>query len=114
MAGEIEIHDDVGIHDGVSWTHKDTKEGLPFELAVLPFCVLGFPYRHAFVTFEDDAGEISDVVAVVTKFAHEAAVATVDSVRYCSQVEDVVIEGVAVDVINGVAFGDRSEESEIL
>ena len=103
MTGHFGEHDFVGgtrVNDKVV-TKKDLEEFGAGELHVLPLFVNGFPFSHAFVAFEDDARVHSDINAMVAEFPKEAAVAVVNRTRYHTEVTDVVIEGVTVDMVNG-------------
>ena len=106
IAVDVEVHEDGGVNDFESGTYEDTEEVVFLEFFVLPPFVGGFPFCHTLVAFEDNAGEYSDVDAVVTEFAHEAGVTVVDSFWYDTKVTDIVIEGVAVDMVNGVTSRD--------
>ena len=106
IAVDVEIHEDGGVDDGEGWSDEDTKEFVAGEAFVLPFGVRGFVLCHTLVALEDDAGEHRDVDAVVAEFFHETAVAAVDSFWYHTEVTDVVVEGVAVDMVNGVTGRD--------
>lgn len=114
MTVDIEVIEVGGVDDGESRSEEDTEKFVLFEARVLPQRVRGFPLRHAFVALKDDTGEHSDDDAVIAEFAHETAVAIVDGARHSSEVTDVVVEGVAIDMVDGVSFGDRSDEGEIL
>ena len=114
MAGDFEIHEGVGVGDDEGRAYKDTEEFVAGEAIVLPFFVRGFPLRHALEAFEDDAGVHGNVDAVVTELAEEATIATIDRIRYGTEVADVVVKRVAVDVVDGVACRDVAFEGEIL
>ncbi len=114
MAGHFVAHDVVGGTrvDAKVWTKEELEEFGAGEALILPLCVQGFPFSHAFVAHEDDVGVVhSDVDALVAEFAHEAAVAVVDGSRYSTEVPDGVIKGVAVDVVNGEAERNGSTGS---
>ena len=114
MTGDIEIHEVVGVGDGEGGTDEDTEELVAGEALVLPRCMGCFPLRHALEAFEDDAGVHGNVDAVVAELAEEAAIATIDRIRYGTDVADVVVKRVAVDVVDGVACRDVAFEGEIL
>ena len=117
MVGHFGEHDVVGGArvDAKVGTKEDLKEIGAGEAIVLPLFVNGFPFSHAFVAHEDEIRMIhSDVDALVAEFAHEAAVAVVDGSRYSTEVPDGVVKRVAVDVVNGFAFGDFADEGEVL
>ena len=108
MTGHFGEHDFVGgtrVNDEVV-TEKDLEEFGAGETSILPLRMCLFPFRHAFVAFEDDARVHSDADAVVTEFLKEAPVAVVNRTRYHTEVTDVVIEGVTVDMVNGVTGRD--------
>ena len=113
IAVDVEVHKDGGVNDFESGTYEDTEEVVFLEFFVLPPCVGGFPFCHTLVAFEDNAGEYSDVDAVVTELAHKAAVAEVDSFWYHTEVADVVIERVAVDMVNGVTGRDVAFKGDV-
>ena len=75
MAGDIEIHESVGVGDGEGRTDKDAEEFVAGETLVLPLLVGGFPFGHAFEAFEDDTGVHSNDDAVVAELAEEASIA---------------------------------------
>ena len=114
MAGDIEIHEGVGVGDGEGRTDKDTEEFVAGETLVLPMRVGGFPLCHPLVALEDDAGVHRDDDAVVTELAEETTIAVVDGTRYSTEVADVVVEGVAVDMVDDVACRDLAFEGEEL
>lgn len=114
MAGDFEIHEGVGVGDDEGWAYKDAEELVAGEACVLPRCVGGFPFGHALEAFEDDAGVHGNDDAVVAEFAEEAAVAEVDRTRYSTKVADVVIERVAVDMVDDVACRDLAFEGKVL
>ena len=114
MAGDFEIHEGVGVGDGEVRTDKDAEEFVAGETLVLPLLVRSFPLSHPLEAFEDDAGVHGNVDAVVAEFAEEAAIATVDGTRNGTEVADVVVEGVAVDVVDGVSGGDQTFEDHVL
>ena len=114
MTGDFEIHEGVGVGDDEGRTDEDTEEFVAGEALVLPMRVGGFPLCHPLEAFEDDAGVHRDVDAVVAEFAEEAAIATVDGTRNGTEVADVVVEGVAVDVVDGVASRDIAFEGQVL
>ena len=114
MAGDVEIHEGVGVGDGEGRTYKDTEELVAVETLVLPTCVRVFPFGHPLVALEDDAGEHGNDDAVVAEFAEEASVAVVDGTWYSTEVVDVVVKRVSVDMVDGVAFGDQAFEGKIL
>ena len=103
-----------GFGDAETVADEEKKEILAGELIVLPLFVCGFELGHAFVSFEDDAGVHPDVDAMIPEFAQEAAVTSVDGVLYSSQVVDVVVEGVPVDMVNDEALRNVASESEVL
>ena len=117
MMGHFGEHDVVGGTrvDAEVGSEEDLEEIGAGEAIVLPLCVQGFPFSHAFVAHEDDVGVVhGNVDALVAEFLEKAAVAVVDGSRYSTEVPDGVIEGVAVDMIDSAAFGNRSDESEVL
>ena len=114
MTGDFEIHESVGVGDDEGRAYKDTEEFVAGEALVLPRCMGCFPLRHALEAFEDDAGVMGDDDAVVTELAEEATIATIDRIRYGTDVADVVVERVAVDVVDGVACRDLAFEGDVL
>ena len=74
----------------------------------------GFPLRHALEAFEDDAGVMGNDDAVVAELAEEASVSEVDGRGYSTEVADVVVERVAVDMVDGVACRDLAFEGDVL
>lgn len=114
MTGNVEIHEGVGVGDGEGRTDEDTEELVAGEAIVLPRCVGCFPLSYPLVTLEDDAGVHGNDDAVVAEFAEEAAIATVDGTRNGTEVADVVVERVAVDVVDGVSGGDQTFEDHVL
>ena len=114
MAGDVEIHEGSTVHYLELRTDEDTEEFVAGETIVLPRCVGGFPFCHPLEAFEDDAGVHGNVDAVVAEFAEEAAIATVDGTRNGTEVADVVVEGVAVDMVDGVACRDLAFEGKVL
>ena len=114
MTGEIEIHEDVGVDDGEGRTDKDTEEFVSGEMPVLTIRMRAFPFSHAGVAFENDAGEHRDIDAVVTELSKEASITVVDGSRYGTEVADVVVEGVAVDMVDGAAGRDVAFEGQVL
>ena len=114
MVTKIEIHDNVRVYDGESRSDEDTYEFVASEISVLPLCMLVFPSCHTFVSFDDNAGEQSDVDAVVAELAQETAVATVDFTWHGTEVSYIIVEGIAVDMVDDVTIGDRTDEGEIL
>ena len=114
MAGDVEIHEGVGVGDGEGRTDKDAEELVAGETLVLPTRVGCFPFSHPLEALEDDAGVMGDDDAFVAEFFEEAAIATVDRIRYSTEVMDVVVERVSVDMVDGVAFGDQAFEGQVL
>ena len=114
MAGDFEGHDGSTVHYLELRTDKDAEELVAGETLVLPLLMRGFPFCHPLEALDDDAGVMGDDDAVVAEFAEEASIATVDGTRNGTEVADVVIEGVAVDVVDGIAGGDLAFESEVL
>ena len=114
VAGDVEIHEGAGVGDGERRTDKDTEEFIAGEAIVLPTFVGGFPFCHALEALEDDTGVHSNDDAVVAELAEEASVATVDSRGYSTEVADVVVKRVAVDVVDGVASRDLAFEGQVL
>ena len=114
MAGDIEIHESVGVGDGEGRTDKDAEEFVAGETLVLPFFVRGFPFCHPLEAFEDDAGVHGNDDAVVAEFAEEATVTTVDGTWYSAKIVDVVIKSVSVDMVNGLSFFYFAFKSEEL
>ena len=114
MAGDVEIHEGVGVGDGEGRTDKDAEEFVAGETLVLPLLVRSFPLSHPLEAFEDDAGVHRDNDAVVTEFAEEAAVAVVDGTRHGTEIADVVVEMVAIYMVDGVASRDIAFEGQVL
>lgn len=114
MMGDIVLHEDVRINDGEGRTDKDTEEIFACETFVLPSGVGRFPFSHTCIAFEDDAGVHGNDDAVVTEFAEETSVAVVDGSRYGTEVIDVVVEGVTVDMVDCETGRDLSFEGEVL
>ena len=114
MAGDVEIHEGVGVGDDEGRADKDTEEFVAGEALVLPIRVGGFPFSHPLEALEDDAGVHRDDDAVVTEFAEEAAVAVVNGARHGTEVADVVVEMVAIYMVDGVAGGDIAFEGQVL
>ena len=117
MMGHFVEHDFVGGAgvDAEVVIEKDMEEFGAGETPILPLCVQGFPFSHTFVAHEDDIRMIhSDDDALVAEFPEEAPVAVVNRTRYGTEVPDGIVERITVDVIDGVAFGDRSDESKVL
>ena len=114
MAGDFEIHEGSTVHYLELRTDEDTEEFVAGETIVLPLRVGGFPFCHPLEAFEDDAGVHRDNDAVVTEFAEEASITEVDSGGYSTKVADVVVEGVAVDMVDGMVLGDFAFEGEVL
>ena len=76
---------------------------------------MGSPDSHVFIASKDDCVRISRYVdAVIAEFAHEAAVPIVDSSWHSAQVVNVVVERVAVDVVDDVTFWNRTNKGEVL
>ncbi len=73
-----------------------------------------FPLSHPLVALEDDAGVHGNDDAVVAEFAEEASVPRVDGLRYGTEVADVVVEGIAVDMVDGIASRDLAFEGKVL
>ena len=114
MAGDIEIHEGVGVGDGELRTDEDTEEFVAGETIVLPLRVGGFPLCHPLVALEDDAGVHGDNDAVVTEFAEETTIAVVDGTRHGTEIADVVVEMVAIYMVDGVASRDIAFEGQVL
>ena len=114
MAGDVEIHEGVGVGDGEGRTDEDTEELVAGEAIVLSMRVGGFPLSHALEAFEDDAGVHGNDDAFVAEFAEEASVATVDGYQYSTEVADVVVERVAVDMVDGATGRDLAFEGQVL
>ena len=114
MAGDFEIHEGSTVHYLELRTDEDTEEFVAGETIVLPLRVGGFPFCHPLEAFEDDAGVHRDNDAVVTEFAEEAAVAVVNGARHGTEVADVVVEMVAIYMVDGVAGGDIAFEGQVL
>ena len=114
MAGDVEIHEGVWVGDDEGRTDEDTEEFVAGEALVLPMRVGGFPLCHALEALEDDAGVHGNDDAVVAELAEEASVTEVDSRGYSTKVADVVVEGVAVDMVDGMVLGDFAFEGEVL
>ena len=81
MTVDVEVIEGRDIDDLELGTNEDTEEFLTAEVSILPYRMGLFPLRHACVAFEDDAGEHSDIIAVIAEFTHKAGVAIVDSTR---------------------------------
>ena len=65
----------------------------------------GFPARHVLVACKNDEGRMFiDGIAVVTHFAHKAGVAVIDGARDDTEVTGVIVEGVAVDMVDDLFF----------
>ena len=114
MAGDIEIHEGVGVGDGEGRTDKDAEEFVAGEALVLPMRVGGFPFSHPLEAVEDDAGVHGNDDAVVTEFAEEAAVAVVNGARHGTEIADVVVEMVAIYMVDSVAGWDLAFEGQVL
>ena len=114
MTGDVEIHEGVGVGDDEGRTDEDTEEFVAGEALVLPMRVGGFPLCHPLEAFEDDAGVHGNDDAVVAELTEEASITTVDGTRNGTEVADVVVEGVAVDVVDGVSGGDQTFEDHVL
>ena len=114
MAGDVEIHEGVWVGDDEGRTDEDTEEFVAGEALVLPMRVGGFPFRHAGIALEDDAGVHGNDDAFVAEFAEEATVAVVDGTRYSTEVMDVVVKRVAVDVVDDLSFFYFAFKSEEL
>ena len=114
MAGDVEIHEGSTVHYLELRTDEDTEEFVAGETIVLPLRVGGFPFCHPLEAFEDDAGVHRDNDAVVTEFAEETTIATIDRIRYGTEVVDVVIESVSVDMVDGAALRDLAFKGEEL
>ena len=114
MAGDFEIHEGVGVGDDEGRAYKDTEELVAGEAIVLPFSVRSFPLRHPLVAFEDDTEVHRDDDAIVAEFAEEASITEVDSRGHGTEIADVVVEGIAVDMVDGIAFGDQAFEGQVL
>ena len=110
MAGDVEIHEGVGVGDGEGRTDEDAEEFVAGETLVLPFFVRGFPFCHPLEAFEDDAGVHGNDDAVVAELAEEASVAEVDGRGYSTEVVYVVVERVSVDMVDDVACRDLAFE----
>ena len=114
MAGDVEIHEGVWVGDDEGWADEDTEEFVAGETLVLPMRVGGFPLCHALEALEDDAGVHGNDDAVVAELTEEASITEVDSGGYSTKVADVVVEGVAVDVVDGVSGGDQTFADHVL
>ncbi len=114
MAGDVEIHEGVWVGDDEGRTDEDTEEFVAGEANVLPLRVGGFPFCHPLEAFEDDAGVHRDDDAFVAELTEEASITEVDSGGYSTKVADVVVEGVAVDMVDGMVLGDFAFEGEVL
>ena len=114
MAGDVEIHEGVWVGDDEGRTDEDTEEFVAGEALVLPMRVGGFPLCHALEALEDDAGVHGNDDAVVAELTEEASITEVDSGGYSTKVADVVVEGVAVDMVDGMVLGDFAFEGEVL
>ena len=93
---------------------EELEKCFAFEVAVLPLRVLGFPFCHTFVAVKDDTRKHSDDEAVMAKFAHKAGISVVYMSRHSSQVTDVIVERVAVDMVDLVAFRDIADKGAVL
>ena len=114
MAGDFAGHEGGTVHYLEVRTDKDTEEFVAGEALVLPIRVGGFPLSHPLVAFEDDAGVHGNHDAVVAKFAEEASITVVDGSRYGAKIVDVVVKGIAVDMVDGIPFGDQAFEGQVL
>ena len=110
MAGDVAVHEGVGVGDGEGGTDEDTEKFVAGETLVLPMRVGGFPLCHPLVALEDDAGVHGNDDAFVAEFAEEAAVTEVDSRGYSTEVADVVVKRVTVDMVDDVACRDLAFE----
>ncbi len=117
MAGHFGEHDVVGgtrvaVEVG---SEEDLEEIGAGETSILPLCVQSFPFSHTFVSLEDDIRMVhGNVDAMVAEFLEKAAVTTIDLVGDGTEVPGGVVKCVTVDMVDGVALGDRSDESEVL
>ena len=75
VAGDVEIHEGVGVGDGEGRTDEDAEEFVAGETLVLPFFVRGFPFCHSLKALEDVAGVHRNDDAVVAELAEEASIA---------------------------------------
>ena len=114
MTGDVEIHEGVWVGDDEGRTDEDTEELVVGEVTVAIFGVRGFPFSHALEAFEDDAGVHRDNDAVVTEFAEETTIAVVDGTRHGTEIADVVVEMVAIYMVDGVASRDIAFEGQVL
>ena len=113
MVGHFAGHNGVDIFDAEMRSEEELEEFLAFEASVLPVRVLGFPFCHTFITGKDDPRKHSDDEAVMAQFAHEAAVAGVDGRRHSTQVTDVIVERVPIDMVDLVAFRDITDKGAV-
>ena len=117
MTGHFVAHDVVGgasVNAEVA-SEEDLEEIGVGEAFVLPLCVRLFETRHAFVAHEDDVGVVhGNVDALVAEFPEKAAVTEIDLRGDSAEVPDGVVERITVDMIDSAAFGNRSDESEVL
>ena len=114
MAGDFEIHEGVGVGDGEGRTDEDAEEFVVGETIVLSMRVGGFPLSHPLEAFEDDAGVHRDDDAFVAELTEEASIATVDGRGHGTEIADVVVEGIAVDMVDGIAGRDLAFEGQVL
>ena len=114
MAGDVEIHEGSTVHYPELRTDEDTEEFVAGKTAVVIFGVGGFPFSHPLVAFEDDTEVHRDDDAIVAEFAEEASITEVDSRGHGTEIADVVVEGIAVDMVDGIAFGDQAFEGQVL
>jgi hypothetical protein len=110
MTGDFEVHEGVRVGDGEVRTDKDTEELVAGEAAVAIFGVGGFPLCHPLEAFEDVAGVHSNDDAFVAEFAEETSIAGVNSRGYSTKIADIVVERVAVDMVDDVACRDLAFE----
>ena len=104
MTGEVEIHG-VNVEDGELGTEEDAQQFFATEMSVLPFRVFFFPACHVLVASKNDEGRMFiDGKAVVTHFAHESGVAVINVARDDTEVTGVIVEGVAVDMVDDLFF----------
>ncbi len=104
MVGHFGEHDVVGGTrvDRVVGTKEELEELGAGEVIILRLRVGGFPFSHTSVALEDEVGVVhGDVDALVAEFAHEAAVAIIYLIGGTTEVTDVIVEGVSIDMVHG-------------
>ena len=113
MVGHFAGHNGVDIFDAEMRSDEELEEFLAFEASVLPVRVLGFPFCHTFVAGKDDTRKHSDDESVMAKFAHKAGIAAVNMSWHGTQVTDVIVERVPIDMVDLVAFRDITDKGAV-